>query len=48
MAGENPDFATQDLYEAIQNKTYPGWTVYAQVLTPTQAETFKYGIFMVH
>lgn len=40
-AGENPDFATQDLFEAIQNQTYPGWTLYAQVLTPQQAETFK-------
>ncbi|TBU30380.1 catalase-domain-containing protein [Dichomitus squalens] len=44
IAGLNPDFATQDLYESIQNGTYPGWTMYAQVLTPQQAETFKYNV----
>ena len=43
-AGENPDFATQDLFDAIGNKTYPGWTLYAQILTPQQAEAFKYNV----
>ena len=42
--GSNPDFATQDLYESIQNGTYPGWTMYAQVLSPQDAETFKYNV----
>ena len=42
--GTNPDFATQDLFGAIQNKDYPGWTLYAQVLTPAQAEKFKYNV----
>lgn len=41
IPGQNPDFATQDLYEAIENKTYPGWTMYAQVLTPEAAQSFK-------
>ncbi|KAH9903213.1 catalase-domain-containing protein [Cubamyces lactineus] len=44
IAGSNPDFATQDLYEAIQNGTYPGWTLYAQVLSPEAAQTFKYNV----
>ena len=44
VQGENPDFATQDLYEAIENGTYPGWTMYAQVLTPEDAEKFKYNV----
>ncbi|OSC99328.1 catalase-domain-containing protein [Trametes coccinea BRFM310] len=44
IAGSNPDFATQDLYEAIQNQTYPGWTMYAQVLSPDAAQTFKYNV----
>ena len=44
--GSNPDFATQDLFDAIENKTYPGWTLYAQVLTPQQAETFKCASFI--
>ncbi|KAL1715661.1 catalase-like domain-containing protein [Schizophyllum commune] len=44
VQGENPDFATQDLHEAIENGTYPGWTMYAQVLTPEDAEKFKYNV----
>ncbi|KAI0704190.1 catalase-domain-containing protein [Cerioporus squamosus] len=44
ISGSNPDFATQDLYESIQNGTFPGWTMYAQVLTPQEAETFKYNV----
>lgn len=30
--------------QSIQNGTFPGWTLYAQVLTPKQAETFKYNV----
>ncbi|KAI0649743.1 catalase-domain-containing protein [Trametes meyenii] len=44
ISGSNPDFATQDLYESIQNATYPGWTVYAQVLSPEAARSFKYNV----
>jgi catalase len=44
MQGANSDFSAQDLFEAIEKKDYPGWTVYAQVLTPSQAETFKYNV----
>ncbi|KAH6896985.1 peroxisomal catalase [Thelonectria olida] len=45
MASENPDFATQDLFEAIERGEYPSWTVYVQVLTPEQAEKFRWNIF---
>lgn len=45
LSGENPDFATQDLFEAIQRGEHPSWTVYLQVLTPEQAEKFKWNIF---
>ena len=44
LSGSNPDFATQDLYQSIQNGTFPGWTMYAQVLSPQDAETFKYNV----
>ncbi|KAI0758857.1 catalase-domain-containing protein [Fomes fomentarius] len=44
VAGTNPDFATQDLWESIQNGTYPGWTLYAQVLSPQDAQNFKYNV----
>ena len=42
--GENPDYATQELYEAIEAGNYPGWIMYAQVLTPEQAQNFKYNV----
>lgn len=45
LASENPDFSTQDLFEAIQRGENPSWTVYVQVLTPEQAEKFKWNIF---
>ncbi|KAH8832133.1 catalase-domain-containing protein [Flagelloscypha sp. PMI_526] len=44
MQGENPDFATQDLYERIEKGDYPGWTMYAQILTPSDAQKFKYNV----
>ena len=28
LAGENPDYGIQKLFEAIENKKYPSWTVY--------------------
>lgn len=45
MASENPDWNTQDLFEAIQKGDYPSWTVYVQVLSPEQAEKFRWNIF---
>ncbi|CAK4493584.1 unnamed protein product [Aphanomyces euteiches] len=38
LAGTNPDYAIQDLYEAIARKEYPTWTLYIQVMTQAQAE----------
>ncbi|KAI9784034.1 MAG: peroxisomal catalase A [Peltula sp. TS41687] len=45
MAAENPDWQTQDLYDAIQNGDHPSWTVYAQVLDPEDAEKFSINVF---
>jgi catalase len=28
LSGENPDYGIQALFEAIENKQYPSWTVY--------------------
>lgn len=44
IQGENPDYATQQLFETIENGTYPGWTMFAQVLEPEQAQKFKYNV----
>ncbi|KAK9460442.1 catalase-like domain-containing protein [Lipomyces oligophaga] len=45
IAGENPDFATQDLFEAIEKGDYPSWTVSLQTMTPEQAAKFRYSVF---
>jgi len=45
LAGENPEYGIQTLFEAIEKKEYPSWTVYVQTMTPAQAEKFRYNIF---
>jgi catalase len=47
IAGENPDHATEDLYEAIEKGDYPQWDVYVQIMTPEEAETYKFDPFDV-
>ncbi|KAH9815187.1 catalase-like domain-containing protein [Melampsora americana] len=42
--GENPDYATEDLFNRIESNQFPSWTLYAQILTPHQAENFKYNV----
>lgn len=41
MAGENPDFGSTDLWDAIERGEFPSWTVYWQAMNATQAEKFK-------
>jgi catalase len=45
MAGKDPNHATRDLYEAIKKGDFPTWTLEMQILTPKQAENFKWDIF---
>lgn len=45
IAGENPDFLIQDLFEAIENGNYPVWNVYVQVMDAAQAEKYRWNIF---
>ncbi|EFE39709.1 hypothetical protein TRV_05583, partial [Trichophyton verrucosum HKI 0517] len=45
MAGKNPDFLIQDMFEAIERGEYPTWTVFAQVMEPAQAENYRWNIF---
>lgn len=42
LAGENPDYAQQDLFEAIERKEFPSWTLSVQTMTVEQAEKFRY------
>ena len=45
LSGENPDHATQDLYEAIARGEYPSWTVSVQIMTPEQAADYRFDPF---
>ncbi|KAG8532960.1 uncharacterized protein KY384_001741 [Bacidia gigantensis] len=43
MCGENPDYAKQDLFEAIENEEYPTWTAKVQIMEPNEADFDKLG-----
>jgi catalase len=45
MAGDDPDHATRDLFEAIERGDYPTWRVCIQLMTEAQAEQFPYNPF---
>jgi len=45
MAGQNPDFAQEDLCNAIENGDFPKWTMYIQVMTEEQARDFRWNPF---
>lgn len=45
MAGENPDYATQDLYNAIASGNFPSWTLYIQIMTFKEAENCQFNPF---
>jgi len=47
LAGENPDYSIQDLYNAIANGNFPSWTLYIQVMTVAEAESNKFNPFDV-
>lgn len=47
MAGENPDFAQEDLCNAIEKGDFPKWTLYIQVMTEEQAKDFRWNPFDV-
>ena len=47
MRGKDPDHATRDLYEAIERGKYPSWTLQVQIMTPEEAEDYRFDIFDV-
>lgn len=40
IAGVNPDYATKDLFEAIEKGDFPSWTFYVQVMPLEDAENY--------
>ncbi len=45
MCGQDPDYATRDLHNAIKNSEYPAWKVYAQIMTSEQVEKYRFNSF---
>ena len=45
LAGVNPDFHTQELFDAISRGDYPSWGLYIQVMDPGQAERCGLAMF---
>jgi catalase len=45
MAGENPESATQDLFESIERGDYPRWTLYVQIMPEAEAESYHLNPF---
>lgn len=47
IAGENPDYHTEDLFNAIAKGDYPAWKVYVQIMPFEDANTYKWDPFDV-
>lgn len=45
LAGQDADYHTRALFEAIKNKDYPKWTFYVQVMPEKEAETYRWNPF---
>jgi catalase len=45
VAGEDPDYMIRDMFDAIQRKDFPQWDVFVQVMSPSEAETYRWNIF---
>ncbi len=45
MAGEDPDHATRDLFEAIERGEFPAWRVEVQIMPPEEAKTYRFDPF---
>ncbi|CAF2633540.1 unnamed protein product [Rotaria sp. Silwood2] len=45
LAGEQPDYALSDLYNAIAKKDNPSWTLYVQTATHEQAQKMPFNPF---
>jgi len=45
IAGEDGDYHTRDLYEAIKAGDHPSWTLYMQIMPFAEAETYRFNPF---
>ncbi len=47
IAGENPDYHTEDLFNAIKNGDFPSWKLYVQIMPLEDANTYRFDPFDV-
>ncbi len=45
IAGEDPDYSTRDLREAISNDDFPKWKMSVQIMPEAEAETYRWHPF---
>jgi catalase len=45
VAGANPDFHRQDLFQAIHGGDFPSWTLYMQIMPFEEAKTYRFNPF---
>jgi len=45
MRSADPDHATRDLYEAIKRGEYPSWRLEVQIMSPEQADSYRFDPF---
>ncbi|MDX8046370.1 catalase [Gracilibacillus sp. S3-1-1] len=47
IAGTNPDYHTEDLFNAIEEGDYPAWTLKVQIMPAAEAKDYRYDPFDV-
>ncbi|MEK5520639.1 catalase KatA [Heyndrickxia sp. FSL W8-0423] len=47
LAGENPDYHTEDLFNAIEKGDFPEWKLYVQIMPLEDANTYRFDPFDV-
>ena len=45
LAGEDGDYHTRDLFEAIARKEFPSWTLHMQIMPFDEAQTYRFNPF---
>ena len=45
IKGSDPDHATRDLFEAIEKGNFPSWRLEMQIMTPEEAEKYRFDPF---
>ncbi|MFJ5623247.1 catalase [Peribacillus loiseleuriae] len=47
LAGENPDYYLDDLFNAIEKRDFPAWKLYVQIMPLEDADTYRFDPFDV-